>query len=183
MTAPVVKSGLKLKETEIATRVGVIKKEEIKDAVVIKADDSAILATIEREIKRSNTIDGILKEANTYLGTPYRLGGMTRGGIDCSAFVLSVFEDVAGVSLPRVSSEQAKEGERVDISSVERGDLLFFQTMGRRISHVGIVQEITPEGEVKFIHASTSRGVIVSSLSEKYWGARYRFATRVLTNL
>lgn len=148
---------------------------------VVKADDTEILAAIEKETKKTNTIDGILNEASSYLGTPYRLGGMSRRGIDCSAFVLSVFDSV-GINLPRVSSAQAQEGERVERGDIEKGDLLFFQTIGRRISHVGIVQEVTPEGEIKFIHASSSKGVTISSLNERYWGARYRFAKRVITD-
>lgn len=180
VTAPAMKSGIGLEEKSVVSNVGVIKKEESKEAIVVKSDNSAILATIEKEIKKSNTIDGILREAGTYLGTPYRMGGVTRSGIDCSAFVLSVFGTAAGISLPRISSEQAEEGEKVDRGNLEKGDLLFFQTSGRRISHVGIVHEITPEGEIKFIHSSTSKGVVISSLNERYWGARYRFAKRVL---
>lgn len=184
VTVPVTKPNLDIEETKIASKakIGKIKKEEVKEAIVVKSDNSAILATIENEIKNSNTIDNILKEASTYLGTPYRMGGMTRSGIDCSAFVLSVFGSVAGINLPRVSSDQAQQGETVEKSNLEKGDLLFFQTVGRRISHVGIVQDITPEGEIKFIHASTSKGVIVSSLNERYWGARYKFAKRVLSD-
>lgn len=184
VTVPVTKPNLDIEETKIASKakIGKIKKEEVKEAIVVKSDNSAILATIENEIKKSNTIDNILKEASTYLGTPYRMGGMTRSGIDCSAFVLSVFGSVAGINLPRVSSDQAQQGETVEKSNLEKGDLLFFQTVGRRISHVGIVQDITPEGEIKFIHASTSKGVIVSSLNERYWGARYKFAKRVLSD-
>ena len=145
--------------------------------------NKAIEKTEEKTAKKkSSTIDGILSEANTYIGTPYRFGGMTRSGIDCSAFVLSVYGSATGINLPRISSAQAQEGERVEREQLEKGDLLFFQTRGSRISHVGIVQEITPEGEIKFIHASTSKGVTISSLNEKYWGLRFRFAKRILTN-
>lgn len=156
---------------------------KVKDVepIVIKADNTEILASIEKEMKKSNLIDGILKEADSYIGTRYRLGGMTRSGIDCSAFVLSVFGATTNINLPRVSSAQAQQGERVERANIEKGDLLFFNTSGSRISHVGIVHDITPEGEIKFIHASTSKGVIVSSLNERYWGARYRFAKRILT--
>lgn len=171
------------KMASLEKELNVVKKEEVENVVVVKADNKEVLATIEKEMKRAKTIDGILNEANTYLGTPYRFGGTTRKGIDCSAFVLSVYGAAAGISLPRVSSAQAQEGERVEKSDLAKGDLLFFQTVGKRISHVGIVQEITPEGEIKFIHASTSKGVTVSSLNEKYWGARYRFAKRVLTDI
>ena len=157
------------------------KKEEkiAEDAIVIKAS-ALSTSSANKKSRKNNTIDNILSEASTYIGTPYRFGGMTRSGIDCSAFVLSVYGTAAGIELPRVSSAQAQQGERVEKANLEKGDLLFFQTRGSRISHVGIVQEITPEGEIKFIHASTSKGVTISSLNEKYWGARYRFAKRVL---
>ena len=157
------------------------KKELESNKAIEKTEEKTVY---ERKMakKKSYTIDGILSEANTYIGTPYRFGGMTRSGIDCSAFVLSVYGSVTGINLPRISSAQAQEGERVEIEQLEKGDLLFFQTRGSRISHVGIVQEITPEGEIKFIHASTSKGVTISSLNEKYWGLRFRFAKRILTN-
>lgn len=158
-----------------------ILKEKEVEPIVIKADNTEILASIEKEMKKSNLIDDILKEADSYIGTRYRLGGMTRSGIDCSAFVLSVFGATTDIKLPRVSSAQAQQGKRVEKANLEKGDLLFFNTSGSRISHVGIVHDVTPEGEIKFIHASTSKGVIVSSLNERYWGARYRFAKRVLT--
>lgn len=149
---------------------------------VVKADDLKKMVALEAELKKNLTIDGILSEANSYLGTRYKMGGMTRSGIDCSAFVLSVFNQAAGIQLPRVAAAQANEGERVERSQLEKGDLLFFHTKGRRVSHVGIVHEVTPEGEIKFIHASSSKGVTVSSLNERYWAGKYRFAKRILKN-
>ena len=157
-------------------------KKELESNKVIEKTEEKTVSARKMAKKKSSTIDGILSEANTYIGTPYRFGGMTRSGIDCSAFVLSVYGSVTGINLPRISSAQAQEGERVEREQLEKGDLLFFQTRGSRISHVGIVQEITPEGEIKFIHASTSKGVTISSLNEKYWGLRFRFAKRILTN-
>ena len=157
-------------------------KKELESNKVIEKTEEKTVSARKMAKKKSSTIDGILSEANTYIGTPYRFGGMTRSGIDCSAFVLSVYGSVTGINLPRISSAQAQEGERVEREQLEKGDLLFFQTRGSRISHVGIVQEITQEGEIKFIHASTSKGVTISSLNEKYWGLRFRFAKRILTN-
>ena len=157
-------------------------KKELESNKAIEKTEEKTVSARKMAKKKSSTIDGILSEANTYIGTPYRFGGMTRSGIDCSAFVLSVYGSVTGINLPRISSAQAQEGERVEREQLEKGDLLFFQTRGSRISHVGIVQEITPEGEIKFIHASTSKGVTISSLNEKYWGLRFRFAKRILTN-
>ncbi|MCU7614381.1 NlpC/P60 family protein [Chryseobacterium sp. GMJ5] len=134
---------------------------------------------IAKAIKHNNTIDNILAEASTYLGTPYRFGGTTRNGIDCSAFVLSVFGAAAGLNLPRVAASQAQQGDRVEKSNLQKGDLIFF-SHGSRISHVGIVESVTAEGEVKFIHAATSKGVMISSLNDSYWGPKFRFAKRVI---
>lgn len=135
---------------------------------------------IEKAIKHSTSIDNILEQASTYLGTPYRYGGTTRRGIDCSAFVLSVFNEALGISLPRVAASQAQEGEHVSKSELRKGDLIFFSHGKRRISHVGIVHDVTEDGEIKFIHAATSKGVTISSLNDRYWGPRYRLAKRII---
>ncbi|WP_047098703.1 C40 family peptidase [Chryseobacterium lactis] len=150
-----------------------------KAASIANAKKSIKNSEIAKAIKHNKTIDGILEEAETYLGTPYRYGGTTRRGIDCSAFVLSVFGAAAGLSLPRVAASQAQEGESVDRGDLQKGDLIFF-SHGRRISHVGIVESVTEEGEIKFIHAATSKGVMVSSLNDSYWGPKFRFAKRVI---
>ena len=149
------------------------------NANLANAEKSVLAAAISDAIDHEQAIDGILNEAVTYLGTPYRLGGTTRSGIDCSAFVLNVYEESTGLELPRVAAEQAELGERVDRQQLQKGDLVFF-AHSRRISHVGIVQEVTPEGEIKFIHAATSRGVMISSLNDSYWGPKFRFAKRIL---
>ncbi len=149
---------------------------------------NAALASLETSTKNAEIVtnsvyntklDALLAEAESYLGTPYRFGGMTRSGIDCSAFVLSVYNAVMGTSLPRVAASQAMEGERVEKSDLKKGDLVFF-SHGSRISHVGIVHDVTPEGEVRFIHAASSRGVMISPLSDKYWAPKFRFARRIL---
>lgn len=136
-------------------------------------------AEIEKTIAHESKIDALLAEADSYLGTPYRYGGTTRGGIDCSAFVLSVYGAAMGMNLPRVAASQALEGQRIDRSELKKGDLVFF-SHGSRISHVGIVHEVTADGEIRFIHAATSRGVMISPLSDKYWGPKFRFAKRIV---
>lgn len=149
-------------------------------ASIANANDYIKRSAIENAIKHSNTIDNILSEAESYLGTPYRYGGTSRSGIDCSAFVLSVFGVAAGMNLPRVAAQQSQEGDSVEKAELQKGDLVFFSHGGRRISHVGIVEEVTAEGEVKFIHAATSKGVMVSSLEDNYWGPKFKFAKRVI---
>lgn len=149
-------------------------------ASISNANDYIKRSAIENAIKHSTTIDNILSEAESYLGTPYRYGGTSRSGIDCSAFVLSVFGVAAGMNLPRVAAQQSQEGDSVEKAELKKGDLVFFSHGGRRISHVGIVEEVTEEGQVKFIHAATSRGVMVSSLDDNYWGPKFKFAKRVI---
>lgn len=143
------------------------------------AKKTEMAALITDAISHDKTIDDVLNEASTYIGTPYRFGGSTRSGIDCSAFVLNVFEESTGLQLPRVAAEQAELGERIERQDLQKGDLIFF-SHGGRISHVGIVQEVTADGEIKFIHAATSRGVMISSLNDSYWGPKYRFAKRII---
>nr|WP_314493170.1 NlpC/P60 family protein [uncultured Chryseobacterium sp.] len=150
-----------------------------KAVAIANAKNSLKNSEIAKAIKHNKTIDNILTEAQTYLGTPYRYGGTTRNGIDCSAFVLSVFGAAAGLTLPRVAASQSQEGEAIDKENLQKGDLIFF-SHGRRISHVGIVESVTEEGEVKFIHAATSKGVMISSLNDSYWGPKFRFAKRVI---
>ncbi len=130
--------------------------------------------------KVSGSIKSLLKDAETYLGTPYKFGGNSSSGFDCSGFTVKVFQD-NNFNLPRRSSDQADSGKSIDIKTVKPGDLLFFATGGgSRVSHVGIVHTIENDGEIKFIHASTSKGVIISSLNEKYWNKAYLHAQRVL---
>lgn len=130
--------------------------------------------------KISGSINEILKDAEKYLGAPYKFGGNTSSGFDCSGFTLKVFEE-NDYKLPRRSSDQAEAGNTIDIKDVKPGDLLFFATAGgTRVSHVGIVHDIGNDGEVKFIHASTTKGVIISSLNEKYWNKAYLHAKRIL---
>ncbi len=165
-------------------------KKELEESFSEEAMQKAQLASIEsslrndeisKSIKFSKTIDGILSEAETYLGTPYRYGGTTRNGIDCSAFVLSVFGSAVGMNLPRVAAAQSQEGDRIEKTNLQKGDLVFF-SHGKRISHVGIVHDVDENGEVHFIHAATSRGVMISSLNDSYWGPRYRFGKRIISS-
>lgn len=131
---------------------------------------------IDLAAQMANTI---VETAFTYLGTKYRYGGTTPAGMDCSGLVHTAFKTHA-ISLPRSSYDIATRGEEISLDTVKKGDLLFFVTNGKsqRINHVGLVVEAGKE--VKFIHATTSRGVLISSLSEGYWKYAFVKATRVL---
>ena len=113
----------------------------------------------------------LLTVSNTYLGVPYRYGGTTRKGIDCSGFVGAVHKEALDLSLPRTAHDIYTTATNVDNASLVPGNLVFFSASGSRISHVGIYM-----GEGKFIHAASAgpkTGVIVSKLSEGYWSRTY----------
>ncbi|MDO4225364.1 MAG: C40 family peptidase [Bergeyella zoohelcum] len=130
--------------------------------------------------KTPQNIKKILKDAEKYIGVPYKMAGTTSAGFDCSGLVCKVFEDNQK-KVPRRSADQALVGEKVSVEEIQPGDLVFFATAGgTRVSHVGIVHSIADEGEIKFIHSSTSKGVIISSLNEKYWNKAFLFARRLL---
>lgn len=116
------------------------------------------------------------EEIKSWLGTPYHLGGTTKEGVDCTGFVLKVFQNFTNQKLPRVSSKMYKVGEAVPQNKLQFGDLVFFRGhSNNKISHVGIFL-----GEGKFAHASLSYGVIYSHLNENYYKKRYIGAKRVL---
>jgi cell wall-associated NlpC family hydrolase len=111
-----------------------------------------------------------------WLETPYSYGSDgAEAGIDCSAFTREVFEQAADITLPRSSAEQAQVGRRVLRDELKFGDLVFFRTRGRSISHVGIYL-----GDDLFAHASSGSGVTISSLDSTYFNKRYAAARRVL---
>lgn len=101
-------------------------------------------------------------------GVPYRLGGMNKRGIDCSAFSLLVYRDLAGLNLPRTVEDQLALGRRVSEDEIQSGDLVFFKT-GWTVWHVGVSL-----GDRRFVHASTSQGVIISTLDNGYWQQKFR---------
>lgn len=110
----------------------------------------------------------IIRKALSYKGTRYKLGGTSKSGMDCSGLMYSSFK-VVDMVLPRTSIEQSKKGVRVSKSKADKGDLVFFKTNGKRkINHVGLVVSVD-DRDVKFVHSSSSRGVMISSLKEGYW--------------
>jgi cell wall-associated NlpC family hydrolase len=119
--------------------------------------------------------DAISLSSLLFYGTPYRFGGSSSHALDCSGFVQKVFR-ANGIKLPRDSRAQAKYGYKISLSKLKPGDLLFFKTYKRDVSHVGIYI-----GDGKMIHAATRGGqVMVSSIYDPYYRRRFLFAKRVV---
>ncbi|WP_436858488.1 C40 family peptidase [Citrobacter tructae] len=120
-------------------------------------------------------IAGLNDQLQTWHGTPYRYGGMSRRGVDCSGFVLMTMRDQFSLQLPRETRQQAKIGTEIDKEELLPGDLVFFKTgSGESGLHVGIY-----DTNGQFIHASTSRGVMRSSLENVYWRKNFWQARRI----
>lgn len=115
-------------------------------------------------------------EFQKYKGVPYKYGGTTEKGFDCSGFVNTVYLNAFKIDLPRVTVDMAKYGSSVKESKLKLGDLVFFKP-SRKYMHVGIYV-----GNGQFMHSSTSKGVIKSRLDNVYWSKKYRFARRILKN-
>lgn len=105
-------------------------------------------------------------------GTPYRFGGLSHRGVDCSGFTLMTYREIFGLQLPRTTKEQAGWGEKVKRAQLNPGDLVFFKT-GFRQKHVGIYLQ-----DYQFVHASLSKGVTISSLDDDYWQSHFWQARR-----
>lgn len=114
----------------------------------------------------------LIDYVDQWWGVPYRIGGTTKSGVDCSGFVRGLVSETYGLSLPRTSRDQAQFCKRIEKHQVKEGDLVFFST-GRQISHVGMYL-----ANNKFVHSSSSRGVMISDLDEPYWKRKYAFAGR-----
>lgn len=135
--------------------------------------------TSQTNYSNTSQADRITTHAKSFLGTKYKFGGTTKRGMDCSGLVYVSFLN-EGISMPRVSREMATRGKRIKLKQAQIGDLLFFSTQKNRnrINHVGIVVSKSPN--VKFIHSSTSRGVIISSINERYWNKAFVQARSLL---
>jgi cell wall-associated NlpC family hydrolase len=132
-----------------------------------KSTSSAVTKT---ESKRENKyiVTHLIETATDNIGVRYKAGGTTKSGFDCSGLVFTTFES-QNIKLPRSSYEQSKIGKTIRFDDARKGDLIFFKTnKSNQINHVGLITEIN-SGEIKFVHSSTSKGVIISSTKEAYY--------------
>ena len=117
--------------------------------------------------KKTSNLDKLYSQYHAWKGTPYKYGGLSLKGVDCSGFVLSAYKNVYKIRLPRSTKDQVKKGRLVYKYELQTGDLLFFKT-GWNVRHVGIYLE-----NGKFMHASDSKGVCISSVNNPYWKEHY----------
>jgi cell wall-associated NlpC family hydrolase len=134
-------------------------------------------------IKNSNKVpevcNQIVKNAKANIGSPYKLAGTTKAGFDCSGLVYISFKN-SNINLPRTSIDMSKQGRKIDTNEARKGDLIFFKTNGSaKINHVGLIIEVDDD-EIKFIHSSSSKGVIISSINEAYYKKSFTQINRIV---
>ena len=157
----------------------------LSSAIVISAcanfhsiESSASVEPVTNTIANSSAASTVAQQLNTgfhqYQGVPYRYGGTDRNGFDCSGFINAIYRDAFNITLPKTTEALAIAGTPVRRDQLKAGDIIFFKSSQKQL-HAGIY---TTQGA--FIHASTSKGVIQSSLSNQYWHLRYLQARRIL---
>ncbi|GAA3900768.1 bifunctional murein DD-endopeptidase/murein LD-carboxypeptidase [Halomonas cibimaris] len=148
----------------------------------VPGDDEALMSPVDNPVTQLSRLRNppplvirraLLKQHKRWSGTPYRLGGTTQRGIDCSALVQNVYQDTFAVSLPRTTRGLVNKGHAIKRRHLRAGDLVFFRPPGSR--HVGIYV-----GDGYFLHASVSQGVTISALDNTYWQRYYWQSRRTL---
>lgn len=124
-------------------------------------------------------VNKLIETATNNIGAGYKPAGTTKAGFDCSGLVFSTFK-TENIELPRSSYEQSKIGRVIKFDEAKKGDLIFFKTnKSKQINHVGLITEVSRD-EIKFVHSSTSKGVIISSTKENYYKTSFVQINRIL---
>lgn len=190
MTITSVSEGSGIVEKYDANEKALVKKFKKKEKEVKKAKIISDKLQKRLALEDATTISNlnlpnfqkaeVIETAKEYIGTPYHYGGMSKKGIDCSALMLFAYSK-NDMELPRTSRAQSKIGRKIKKVNAEPGDLIFFKTNRRKsvITHVGLVTE-NHDGEIKFIHASSSQGVVESSLENSYFKKTFAKIKRII---
>lgn len=163
----------------------------IKEEVIVKTDEEKEETNEKKETVLDDTknidvtpslayADRVIGFADSYMGTPHRMGGLSKKGIDCSGLVQISYKHI-NVNLPRSTRDQVNAGKAVSMGSIQKGDLIFFTYPGgKRVTHVGMVHKVNGPQDVVFIHTSSSRGVRKDNLYSNYWKPLFVKARRVI---
>lgn len=139
------------------------------------AEEFIFLELQSMQLAKGDCQKAVIDEAFSWQGTPYRYGGHSRKGTDCSGYVMEVYRAAVGIGLPRNSAKQAEVCKKIKKGALRPGDLVFFHTgKKKKINHVGIYI-----GDNKVIHASSSRGVVVSNLDAPYYKKAFHQGGRI----
>ena len=154
----------------------------IKRGVLLVVIVVFIIVRYTRQEKNNNVnnkVEQLVEFSKSYIGTAYKAGGTTKRGMDCSGLVTTVFKEF-DIKLPRSSELMSREGVEVNFNEVNKGDLLFFDITHLQggINHVGLVIFVE-NNNVMFIHSTTSKGVILTSINELYWKEAFVKAKRL----
>lgn len=144
-----------------------------KQPVVVKPEPRREVKTATRPQVKSIE-QRILEQYQRWKGTSHKMGGTGSQGIDCSGFVMTVYRDAFNISLPRTTQDQVQKGRAISLSELQSGDLVFFKPPGYP-RHVGIYLNGS-----KFVHASKSKGVTISTIDKYYWGKYFWTAKRII---
>lgn len=146
---------------------------QTKKAEPTKKEYRELSEKLNLDIDKSDNIK-LYKFVGSWLGVPHKLGSCNSSAIDCSCFVQLLHQQVYGKNLPRTADQMYKETKSIGTNDLTEGDLVFFKINSKKVSHVGVYLK-----EGWFAHVSTSKGVMINSLSEAYYQKHYTSAGRV----
>ncbi|MEM6831325.1 MAG: C40 family peptidase [Bacteroidota bacterium] len=134
----------------------------------------------KRKKQKQQKVSNVITTAQSYLGTPYKWGGNTKSGIDCSGLIHHSYKTI-GIKLPRTAKEQSKVGKRKGWEGIKPGDIVYFKFKSKKGKwwHSGMITSVSKE-QIKFIHASSSRGVVESNLLSDYYRKNVKNFRRVI---